>query len=402
MVGTVFDGTIFYCAEFNSADMHRFSNTGSFIDTITISGATQLIDLAYDGQFVYGTTQTGTTMYKIDLTTQSVVSTFPLPQASYNIAYDADADSGNGGFWIGQWDAHLTLVDRTGSTIRSITPPESMLGIAWDNTFELPGYAGPFLWIFTGTSTGGQGIIKQIDLATDSLTPLSFNVATNIGGCIAGGLGVTTDLVPGYLTLYGMGQGDGPPEDFVFALELKELAQNVSFSGLQSNWNLVSIPFNQTVNITDVQVEYMGTNYTWADAVTNTIVDGNVFGWDRTLQSYVVPSQFVPGEGYWMFAYQPCTLWGIGIPVDEGNDVTSVKANWNLVGAPFASSINLTDLMVTYSSTDYTWAGAVSNTIIDGNVFGWNRGLQSYFTTTSFDPGDGYWLYAYQDCDIWR
>jgi hypothetical protein len=103
-----------------------------------------------------------------------------------------------------------------------------------------------------------------------------------------------------------------------------------------------------------------------------------------------------------MFAYQPCTLWAIGMPVDEGDDVTSVKTNWNLVGAPFADSINLTDLMVTYLGTDYTWANAVTNTIIDGNVFGWNRATQSYFAASAFDPGDGYWLYAYQNCDIWR
>ena len=222
LAGVVFDGTNFYVPEFNSATIYRFDHDGVYLDSFTISGVPNLVDLTYDGTYTYGMSTTGTTIYEMDMAGHTLVSSIPISQASYNIAYDADADGGNGGFWIGQWQTHLTLVSRSGAVLDSISPvPDSMFGLAWDNVCEITGYNGPFLWIFTGTSTGGQGVIKVIDLDTKAIiSSVQHNVATDLGMGIAGGLEFTTEWADGFATLYGIIQGADPVDDYLFGYEI--------------------------------------------------------------------------------------------------------------------------------------------------------------------------------------
>ena len=221
-VGVAFDGTYFYCGEFNGPTIYRFDHDGNYVDSFTISGVSQLLDLTYDGTYVYGAPQSPNVIYEMDFTNQTLVSTITPPSAAWNIAYDEDADGGNGGFWIGQWQTHLTLIDRSGNVLDSISPvPDSMLGLAWDPWTEISGYNGPFLWIFTGTSTGGQGVIKVIDLDTKTVVSgVEHNVALDLGMGIAGGLGFTTEWEEGFGTLYGIIQGAGPPDDYLFGYEI--------------------------------------------------------------------------------------------------------------------------------------------------------------------------------------
>jgi hypothetical protein len=219
LVGAGFDGTYFYCPEFASSTIYRFTKDGTYVDSFTISGVPNLIDLAYDGTYFYGQGQSPTNViYQMDFVNKVLVGTIPSPHAAWNIAYDEEND----GFWIGQWQNYLSLIDRTGATITTITPvPDSMLGLAWDPWTTIEGYDGPFLWIFTGTSTGGQGVIKVIDLETKTLIPgVSHNVALELGMGIAGGLEFTTDYQAGTATLFGIIQGADPPADYLFGYEI--------------------------------------------------------------------------------------------------------------------------------------------------------------------------------------
>ena len=77
---------------------------------------------------------------------------------------------------------------------------------------------------------------------------------------------------------------------------------------LSNNWNFISLPFNQTVNKTDIIVNYAGTDYTWSQAVTNGYVSDYVFGWDRNGQYYNFADTLMPGYAYWVYSYQPCIL----------------------------------------------------------------------------------------------
>jgi PKD repeat protein len=67
----------------------------------------------------------------------------------------------------------------------------------------------------------------------------------------------------------------------------------------EGGWQLISEPISSVVSLDSLTVEYNATSYTWNDAVTLGIVDPNVFGWSRILQTYTVASSITPGEGYW-------------------------------------------------------------------------------------------------------
>jgi hypothetical protein len=216
LVGCGFDGTYFYCSEFATGTIYRFDKDGAYLDSFTIPGVSWLIDLAYDGTYFYGQGQSPTNViYKMDFTTHTLIGTIPSPTVAWNIAYDADHD----GFWIGQWSNSLSLIDRSGNILDTITPPESMLGMAWDPWTQIEGYDGPFLWIFTGTATGLDGIIKVIDLPTKTLVPgVQHDVAAELGAGIAGGLEFTVDYQTGKGTLYGLIQGS--TNDYAFGYEV--------------------------------------------------------------------------------------------------------------------------------------------------------------------------------------
>jgi hypothetical protein len=403
LAGTIFDGTYFYCPEFNSATVYRFDIAGNYVDSITIPGVSSYVEMAYDGEFVYALTTGAYTIYKINMTTQTVVSTISISQASYNIGYDADADGGNGGFWLGQWQNHLTLVDMSGNVLDSLTPPDSFFGVAYDSISETPGYNGPFLWLFTGTSTGGQGIIKQYDLDTETLTGVEHNVALDLGMGIAGGLFTTTDFEEGTLSLCGLTQGADPINDYIFGYEICEtgpLPQNVMISSVEEDWNIFSLPFNYTVPKANLTVNYAGTNYTWAEAVTNGYVSSFVFGWDRNAQTYFFADDLVPGEAYWLFMYDQCELWMNNITIYPEDIQTDLSEDWNLVGLHTLDSVPKANLTIAYGGTDYSWADAVTNGYVSQFVFGWDRTAQTYQFADTLDPGFGYWMYNSVDCTL--
>jgi len=77
-----------------------------------------------------------------------------------------------------------------------------------------------------------------------------------------------------------------------------------NITDLEQGWNIVGVPHDQPIVKTDILVN----NIPWADAVTAGIISDYVFGWNRVTQSYTFADTFMPGYGYWMYAYQPCTL----------------------------------------------------------------------------------------------
>lgn len=82
----------------------------------------------------------------------------------------------------------------------------------------------------------------------------------------------------------------------------------IEVTNLSDNWNLISVPFNYSVNKTDFFVDHGGMYYTWADAVSSGIVTDDFFGWDRTNQMYLLSDVLEPGYGYWVWAYYNCIL----------------------------------------------------------------------------------------------
>jgi len=164
----------------------------------------------------------------------------------------------------------------------------------------------------------------------------------------------------------------------------------------KENWNLISIPFNESVDKADIIVTYDNTNYSWNDAVTNNIVLDFIYYWNRTNQNYDIINILEPGYGYWVYAYHDCNLIVSG-NISNGY-ITELKQKWNIMGIPFNVSLPKEDLIIIYDETEYTWQEAVDNSIILGFIYGWNRNSQTYTLTDDFDPGCGYWMYAYYNC----
>jgi len=167
---------------------------------------------------------------------------------------------------------------------------------------------------------------------------------------------------------------------------------------LGDEWNLVSLPVNQSVHKNNITVNYLGVNYTWQQAVDNSTILGFIYGWNVTNQNYLSTDVLDPGEGYWMYVYHGCDLWISSNTSNNDNYITDLLEEWNLVGLPYDTSVAKEDLIVLYNGSDYTWQQAVDNSTILGFIYGWNVTNQNYVSTDVLDPGEGYWMYAYDNC----
>ena len=196
------DGDFVYSGMWNAATFHEYTMAGAVIGPFTVPGAGSIRDLAYDGQFFYGSPNSNT-IFQMNFANNTVVGTITAPVANVRgIAYDADAD----GFWITNgWAGPLRLISRTGTVLQTVnTTVGSISGLAWDDV--TPG--GPYLWAYTQPAS--NNILVQINLTTGAAMQ-TFDVATTgvIGaGMISGGLEITNEMVPGKWTLVGCAQNN--------------------------------------------------------------------------------------------------------------------------------------------------------------------------------------------------
>jgi hypothetical protein len=77
---------------------------------------------------------------------------------------------------------------------------------------------------------------------------------------------------------------------------------------LQVKWNIIGLPYASPINTADLHFEYLSGTHTWQQAIDDGYILGFVYGWDRTNQMYSLETQLQPGYGYWMYAYQTCTM----------------------------------------------------------------------------------------------
>jgi len=171
--------------------------------------------------------------------------------------------------------------------------------------------------------------------------------------------------------------------------------KNLYTISVNASWNLISLPFNESIAKTDIIVRNDSIDYTWTDAVSEGIILNFFYKWDET--TYTHNDTLEPGYGYWMWAYYDCELIFLS---NASNDeyLTTLQQNWNIMGLPYNQTLTKGDLIVRYNGGNYTWDQAVQNNIILGFIYGWDRTNQIYTLSDDFDPGCGYWMYAYYDC----
>jgi hypothetical protein len=179
-------GDFIYTSLWNGTSIKKYqATTGTLLETFDIPGTNGIRDLAYDGtQYWYGGANAGSSIYKMDFVTKTLVSTISTSVASVrHCAYDPT----NGGrLWVGGWN-DMFLVSMTGTTLATGPAMTSAYGSAYD-----PDAAGPYLWVHAQNGSP-QDEIQQFKIAGTTLTStgLTHNLGTIPGfnAGIAGGLG---------------------------------------------------------------------------------------------------------------------------------------------------------------------------------------------------------------------
>jgi len=180
------------------------------------------------------------------------------------------------------------------------------------------------------------------------------------------------------------------------------LVGGIHITSNPSNWNFVSLPFNQSIAKTSLVIKHGDCYYTWSQATANSVVSDYLFGWNRFSQSYLFADILEPGFGCWMYACESCEIWIENITLNYDNYITDVEQGWNIISVPYNQSLNKADIIVEYLGTDYTWSDAVIAGLASNYLFGWNRVGQSYNFADTVMPGYSYWMYAYQPCKLKR
>ena len=160
---------------------------------------------------------------------------------------------------------------------------------------------------------------------------------------------------------------------------------NLSWTGGDPNGDPVTydVYFGDATPLPKVSSNQTSTIYDLGTLSYNTIYYWQIVAWDDTGLSTSGP--------IWNFeTEQLSTLL-----------ITTLENNWNFIGIPVNDTVIKNDLIVVYNTNNYTWSQAVGAGIISDFVFGWDRIGQAYNFASLLKPGNGYWLYAYEDCEIW-
>ena len=176
------------------------------------------------------------------------------------------------------------------------------------------------------------------------------------------------------------------------------LFEDILVSNIKRNWNLMSVPINESIDKYDFNLMIDNLSYTWNESVDNDFISNFIFGWNRNGQYYDFNNVIIPGYGYWLFSYTNFSLIIEDVQVIVDEFITNLVSGWNTVSIPYQNNVSKIDVLV----NDESWDTAVSNGWISDYVFGWDRAGQYYDFADIFIPGDSYWVYASQSCVLKR
>jgi hypothetical protein len=194
--GVGFDGTHYWVARWASARFTRISTAGAYVDSFEIAGLTGTRAITWDGTRFWMANNTNT-LTRVNPTTRTVVATIPLPTVARYASFDAAANNGQGGFWVGNFNDDIQLVTMQGASIATLPAANigftGRYGVALDD-----GGQTPRLWTaFQGGANNFElGSISLPDGAGNPLTTDLFPYVPSATSALAGGAFVT-DLLPG-------------------------------------------------------------------------------------------------------------------------------------------------------------------------------------------------------------
>jgi hypothetical protein len=164
-------------------------------------------------------------------------------------------------------------------------------------------------------------------------------------------------------------------------------------------WSLMAPPVNHSIQTSDIYILLNNNILTWQEALNKNMITIPFFSWNTSIQQYdLVYDKIIPRKGQWIFSIHECLLWSFNYERNFDTFLTTLEPQWNMISTPFDYPITLDRIQVIFNGSSYNWTEAVGNSIIDGNIFGWDSDTQSYVLVSFFEPEKSYWLYGYQSC----
>jgi len=204
------DGIYIYTTKWNGDEFYKYNIDGTFLDTIIISGVSNIRDLAWEGGYFFGGAASPT-VYEIDFENEVLISTFVAPTDVRAIAYNDDDDV----FYANNWGSDITKFDKAGNNLGSfpVGPVgDSYYGLAYGGW---GGGAWLSLWGYAQVGTTLNELV-EIELPSGMETGNYFDVGSvaSVGTGIAGGLFIH-HLTPFYEIIGGISQNE-----IIWGLEL--------------------------------------------------------------------------------------------------------------------------------------------------------------------------------------
>ena len=384
-VGIETDGNYIYTTKWNGSDFYRYGMDGTYIESFTCGTASAVRDLAYSGTYFYGGAA-ATTVFEMDFTAQTTVSTFTAPTACRAIAYNED----DGYFYANNWGTPITAFTLTGANMGSfpVGPTgDSYYGFA----YESPSYAGngPFLWGYAQVGTTLNELI-QISLPEGTETGVYFDVGSILSANdIAGGMCIDNNLVSGYWTIMGTCQNVN-----IWGVELAPSGPLPTIdAGVQSIVAPNSGMGLGTAEAVTIKVKNFGTSpisnvAVWftmdGGAQVNETVSTTINGGDTYDHTFATTVDLSATGSY---VFQACTDY----PGDENGD--NDCANKTVVNSTPAYCPAST-------TTEDECIGNVLCGSID-NTTGWQGGVGDYTAqSTSIDAGSSEAIFVTSGCNI--
>ncbi len=355
-IGVETDGTYIYTARYNSTKFYKYTMTGAILDSFTISGVSSIRDMAYDGTYFYGGSNSAA-IYQMDFTNHTLISTINCPSGTMvrGIAYDPVNDA----FWVNGWNAgnrDFKLINRSGQLIRSIPAATHGLTAVFGTAYDGWTPGGPYLWAFDQGQAAVKPKIYQVNIATGQQTGVShdclFDVASGIANPGAGGLFTYHDNVTGITTLGGSIQLVR-----IFGYDLSTCINPatdvgvIAVTGPVTNCGLSnSEPITIKVKnygsspVTGLQVSYeLAIFQTDTETISQTIQPGDTADFTFTKQG-----DFTNLGGYWLSVYT--ILPGDESPVND----TLIDYIYHLVpeNTPYSMGFGSTDYLKGWTILD--------------------------------------------------
>ena len=385
ILGVEFDGMYFWITGANSGSdpnkLYKFDAQGNLIasyDQPSHATGWGLRDLAWDGQYLYGSAST--IISQIDPATGQEVGQLTGPEnPNRALAYDPVTDH----FWTANFSSSIYEFDRNGNVINVYSNSYSIYGMAWDDVSP----DGPWLWIAAQEDNGSNGYnyIYQFDPRTGTYTGIGFPVTYSSPDGYAGGLAFSSDWNSSMGALFEVVQGNPDVVVGMFVTEAGDSLDPRPPSNLHA-YSDYTTPDNITLTWNDP------THYVGGDTLTNFNIE--IWRTSGSKDSTLIATVAAGVETYTDNGLTDGTLYTYFVRAVDINDSASsfVQVSWYAGGSPYpAPPQNLIVNVVDDSHVELTWINPATQS--DGTPLDDLAGINIYvdgtlaYTYSTTTPG---------------